>query len=110
MGGATAFEYVLWFTGFAILGLFLFVTICLLKKRRREPVTYIADRYGQDPHVDYIPPQRPYSIDSLAKGAAIVAAGTAVGDLVADAVSSSATSDSSSSSSDSSSSSSSSSD
>ena len=66
MGGATAFEYFLYFTGFAVLGIFLFMAVCLLKKRRRGPITYVADRYGTDPHIDYIPPQNSYSLGKIA--------------------------------------------
>ena len=66
MGGVTAFEYFLYVVGFSLLGIFLFLAVCLLKKRRRGPITYVADRYVQDPHIDYIPPQNSYSLGKIA--------------------------------------------
>ena len=61
MSGATAFDYVLWFVGFALLGVFLFIIVHLVRKRKRNGPIYIGDRYKHctnDGLIDYLPIQQ----------------------------------------------------
>ena len=55
VGGWT---YFIWFVGFSILGIVLFVIVHLVKKRKRGDTMYIADRYkhcGSNHVIDYRP-------------------------------------------------------